>query len=98
MNTRYGLLTSLGAAALASMVATGGAAAQRNRAGAQSLPQVRCASGAISTVPRSRSVKNAKRSGFFGEPSDSLPPENTKRTSYCGPSVWLADQSWSLYR
>lgn len=50
MNTRYGLLTALGAAALASMVATGGAAAQRNRAGAQSLPQVRCASGATASA------------------------------------------------
>jgi tetratricopeptide (TPR) repeat protein len=45
MNTRKGLLLALGAAALGSMLA-GGASAQRNRAGAASLPQVNCASGA----------------------------------------------------
>ncbi|HEX6751081.1 MAG TPA: hypothetical protein VF092_27575 [Longimicrobium sp.] len=46
MNTRNGLLLALGVATLASVLPGGGAAAQRNRAGAASLPQVACASGA----------------------------------------------------
>jgi len=46
MKTRNGLRLALGAAALGTLLAHGGAAAQRNRAGAASLPQVACASGA----------------------------------------------------
>jgi len=47
MNTRNGLLFALGAAALATALDGGTAAAQRgnNRGGAASLPQVTCASG-----------------------------------------------------
>jgi tetratricopeptide (TPR) repeat protein len=46
MNTRNGLLLALGAAALGTMLAGGSAHAQRNRAGAASIPRVTCASGA----------------------------------------------------
>ncbi|HSU14373.1 tetratricopeptide repeat protein [Longimicrobium sp.] len=45
MNTRNGLRLALGAAALGTLLANGGAVAQGNRAGAASLPQVACASG-----------------------------------------------------
>jgi tetratricopeptide (TPR) repeat protein len=51
MNTRNGLLLAVGAATLGTLLAGGQAAAQRNHAGAASLPQVTCASGAkVSTA------------------------------------------------